>query len=130
MSAKAILDAVQVRLMATSFTNGTRYAFGQVEADTALPLFVWDVERADTTSLFGGAERFEVVLAFTIHQSPSDGVSMHTISSEIKSAMTADLAATGFDRVSVQRISSGTPSYDDDSWSMTDRYRAVGHRTS
>lgn len=133
MSSKAILDAIWTRLQASTIysTVGGRIGFSELPADTALPLVVYDFEGPPASSmLFGGVERFEGTLIFRIYQSASAGTTLHTISSDILAAMSSTISPSGFDRLTAVRISVGTPSFGDDGWTMEDRYRVIGFKTS
>lgn len=130
MSQKAILDALATRLASSTLytTLGGRLGLDELAANTALPLMVYRVTGTQTAQLFGGTERYDLTLEFQFYQKSSDGTQMHTLSSQLKTALDASLAASGFDRIVLIRTSTGTPSYEDDSWTMTDTYRAVGFR--
>lgn len=133
MSAKALLDALWTRISASTVytTVGGRIGFAELPADTALPLVVYDFESPPTTEkLFGGVERFEGTVIFRIYQSAAAGTTLHTISGDILTAMSGTISPTGFDRLTAVRVSVGTPSFADDGWSMEDRYRVVGFKTS
>lgn len=130
MSQKAILDALATRLGGSTLntTLGGRLGLDQLAANTALPLMVYRVTGTQTTQLFGGTERFDLTIDFEFFQKSSDGTTMHTLSSQLKTALDASLAATGFDRIVLIRTGAGTPSFADDAWTMIDTYRAVGFR--
>ena len=132
MSQKAILDALATRLAASTITTtlGGRIGLDQLAANVALPLLVYRVAATNTAQLFGGIERFDLQFEFQFFQKASDGTTMHTLSSQLKTALDTQLAATGFDRVVFIRTAVGTPSYEDDAWTMTDNYRAVAFRTA
>jgi len=130
---KALLDAVQTKLAASTIgsTLGNRFALSIAETDAILPLMVYDVESYTTTPIFGTAVRYEVVFFFTFHAKGSYGTAIHTLSTQLETALTAaPIAATGFDRLTFTKLSNGVPSFSDDAWSMTDRYRAVGYKIS
>lgn len=130
---KALLDAVQTKLAASTIgsTLGNRFALSIAETDAVLPLMVYDVESYTTTQIFGTATRYEVVFFFTFHAKGSYGTAIHTLSTQLETALTAaPLPATGFDRLTFTKLSNGVPSFSDDAWSMTDRYRAVGYKIS
>lgn len=133
MSAKAMLDAIWTRLQASTVytTVGGRIGLSELPANTALPLVVYDFESAPTCEkLFGSVERFEGILVFRIYQSAAAGNTLHTVSADLLTAMSATISPTGFDRLTAVRISVGSPSFEDDGWTMVDRYRVVGYRTS
>lgn len=130
---KALLDAIQTKLAASTIgsTLGNRFALSIAETDAILPLMVYDVESYSTTPLFGTAVRYEVVFFFAFYAKGSYGTSIHTLSTQLETALTAaPIAATGFDRLTFTKLSNGVPSFSDDAWSMTDRYRAVGYKIS
>jgi len=130
---KALLDAVQTKLAASTIgsTLGNRFALSIAETDAILPLMVYDVESYTTTPIFGTAVRYEVVFFFTFHAKGSYGTAIHTLSTQLETALTAaPIAATGFDRLTFTKLSNGVPSFSDDAWSMTDRYRAIGYKIS
>ena len=130
---KALLDAVQTKLAASTIgtTLGNRFALSIAETDAILPLMVYDVESYTTTPIFGTAVRYEVVFFFTFHAKGAYGTAIHTLSTQLETALTAaPLSATGFDRLTFTKLSNGVPSFSDDAWSMTDRYRAVGYKIS
>lgn len=133
MSAKAMLDAIWTRLQASTVytTVGGRIGLSELPANTALPLVVYEFESAPSSEkLFGGVERFEGIMAFRIYQSAAAGNTLHTISADLLTAMEGTISPTGFDRLTAVRISVGSPSYEDDGWTMVDRYRVIGYRTS
>lgn len=129
MSAKALLDAIWTRLSASTVysTVGGRIGLDSVAADSALPVVVYTVESTTLTDAFDGIVRYDLTIAFTIYQSGSGGVAIHTISDQIKSAFATSMYPTGFDRLTLVRSSVGAPSFEDDCWTMTDRYRAIGY---
>ena len=133
MSAKAMLDAIWTRLAASTVytTVGGRIGLAELPADTALPLVVYDFDGPPSASkMFGNVERFEGTVVFRIYQSSAAGNTLHTISADILTAMSGTISPTGFDRLTAVRVSVGSPSFSDDGWSMEDRYRVVGFKTS
>ncbi len=130
---KAILDAIQTRLAASTIatTLGNRFALSIAQTDTELPNMVYDVEQIETQKIFGGHERYEAIFSFNFAAKASYGVSIHTLSSQLETALTGTtLSPTGFDRLTMTKLSNGVPSFVDDAWTMTDRYRAVGFKIS
>lgn len=130
---KAILDSVQTRLAASTIatTLGNRFALSIAETNTELPNMVYDVETIDSQKIFGGHERYEATFVFTFNARSSYGTSIHTLSSQLETALTATtLSPTGFDRLTFTKLSNGVPSFADDAWTMSDRYRAVGFKIS
>lgn len=130
---KAILDSVQTRLAASTIatTLGNRFALSIAQTDTELPNMIYDVETIDSQRIFGGHERYEATFVFTFNARSSYGASIHTLSSQLETALTGStLSPTGFDRLTFTKLSNGVPSFADDAWTMSDRYRAVGFKIS
>jgi hypothetical protein len=133
MSAKAILDAVWTKLAASTLytTLGGRIALNQLPADTRVPLLVYGpTGEPSITKAFGGIDRYDLEMEFTFYQSGSDGTTCYTLSDQLLTGLTGAISPTGFDRLTVVRSAVGVPSFSDDCWSITDRYRAVGFKTS
>ena len=131
MSTKAVLDALSTRLTTStiSTTLGGRIAVDQLAANVALPAMIYRVTTADTARLFSGLERYEMRLEFIFYQKAGDGTTMHTLSDQLLVALATSIAPTGFDRVTFIRLTVGAPSFEDDAWTMTDTYRAIGFKT-
>lgn len=127
MSAQLLLAAIYGRLYASSVwtTVGGRLGLDKLPADTALPLVVYTLESIATAESFGSVERYDIVLAVSIYQSGSGDISTHTISAEILSALTPRILPTSFDRLTLFRTSCGSPTFIDDCWTVTDRYKGT-----
>jgi hypothetical protein len=130
--AKAILDAVWTRLAASAIytTLGGRIYWGQAPADLQFPLVVYTSPGFTLTPIFGGPVRYEWEVEFSIYCGNNETAAepitdIWTIAAGIATALSTTTTATGFDRVSFVRIASGVPSFIDDSWSMTERYRVT-----
>ena len=106
---KAILDGIWTRLSGSTVytTLGGRIYLNQGPADALLPLMIYSAPETSVETLFGGIVKYQLDLEFTIFYDNSG------------------TAATGFDRVSFVRLNGGVPAFSDDSWSMTERYRAT-----
>jgi hypothetical protein len=133
VSSKAILDAIWTKLAASTLytTLGGRIALNSLPADTRLPLLVYGPTGEPSISkAFGGVDRYDLELEFTFWQSGSDGTTAYTLSDSLVTALSGTISPTGFDRLTVVRTAVGVPSFSDDCWSISDRYRAVGFKTA
>ena len=124
---RAILDAIWTRLAASTVytTLGGRIYLSQGEADVILPLMVYNSAETTVENLFGGVVKHSMDIEFQIFFDNTGTAIIHTVASQLATALSTTTTATGFDRVSFVRLSSGVPSFADDSWSMTERYRAI-----
>jgi hypothetical protein len=131
MSTKAILDALATRLNASTLntTLGGRLGVDQLAANVALPAMVYRVASADTAKLYQSLERYDLRVEFVFFQKAGDGTTMHTLSGQLETALATTLTVSGFDRVTMIRQSVGSPSFEDDAWTMTDTYRAIGFKS-
>jgi hypothetical protein len=127
---KAILDALKIRLLASGLATslGSRIALDQGAADLALPLMVYRAESVSVVPIFGGEERVEVAFVFDFFADSTNGYTLHGFSTALETALATVLTATGYDRVTFIRTSAGTPTFVDDGWTMSDRYKAVGFK--
>lgn len=133
MSVSVMMDAIKTRVWGSTFYSalGGRVAVDRIEADTALPNCVFTLAESSVTRYSGGMERYEVMVDFTISQSiKSTTKTVHDLSAALYASLTASSLTTAstMDRVVMTRESAGAPSFDDECWSITDRYRAVAHK--
>ena len=125
---KAILDALKTRLYATTAlttTFGSRIYLDVAPANASLPLMVY---RAATDMLvphFGGVTRHDLEFEFQLFFDNTGSQTIHTAASQLATALSTPITVTGFDRATFVRTEAGIPSRTDDSWSMTERYRAT-----
>ena len=124
---KAILDGIWTRLSGSQVytTLGNRIYLNQGPADALLPLMIYSAPETSVERLFGGIVKYQLDLEFTIFYDNSGTTAIHTIADQLATALSTTTAATGFDRVSFVRLNGGVPAFSDDSWSMTERYRAT-----
>lgn len=127
-----ILDSLYTRLAASTLSTalGGRIALDRAAADTALPLMVYSVESMRISKVFGSGSVYELNLIFYFYKAHTDATSIHTYVDLLTTALASQILPTGFDRVTLIRTSPSAPSFDDDGWTMTDRYRATGYKSS
>lgn len=129
---KAILDALKTRLHATAALTtrfGSRMYLDVAPANSPFPLMVYRAPSARTTPMYGAVVRFDMEFEFEMFFDGTGSQNIHTAASELATALSTALTVTGFDRAVFIRTEAGVPSRLDDSWSMTERYRAVAHDT-
>lgn len=124
-----IVNAIYARLSTTSVGTqvGGRIYPSQAEADAAFPLIVYDIAGIDVSYFMGGQARLQAEVEFRIHFSNKGESLQFTVTDQLSKALENEMTATGFDRVKMWRIGAGVPSFEDDSWSITERYRMVAH---
>jgi len=133
---KAILDALKTRLHSTTaFANvfggvsAPRIYLDQGPADAVLPLCVYAPQAGTVERMMGGVVRHQFEVEFRFFTTAPQAAALHTAVAELSSALATPLSVTGFDRATLTRVSSGAPSFSDDSWSITERYRVVAFDT-
>lgn len=133
---KAILDALKTRLYATTafanvFGGGAtpRIYLDQGPADAAFPLCVYAPQAGTVQRMMGGVVRHEFEVEFRFFASADQAAALHSASAALDAGLATALTVTGFDRATVTRSSAGAPSFADDSWTMTERYRVVAFDT-
>lgn len=130
---KAILDALKSRLYGTTaLTNifGTAIYLDQGPVGDNAPILVYRSTGMRTTPLFGGVVRCELDLEFRMNCGNSGDATGHTAAAALQTALATPLTSvTGFDRVRLIQTQGGVPSFDDDSWTIVETYRAVAHDT-
>ncbi len=124
---KAILDGIWTRLSgATVYTTlGGRIYLNQGPADALLPLMVYSAPETGVERIMGGVVKYTMDIEFTIFYDNGGTTAIHTIADQLATALSTSATATGFDRISFVRLNGGVPAFSDDSWSMTERYRAT-----
>lgn len=124
---KAILDGIWTRLSgATVYTTlGGRIYLNQGPADAMLPLMVYSAPETGVERIMGGVVKYTIDIEFTIFYDNGGTTAIHTIADQLATALSTSATATGFDRISFVRLNGGVPAFSDDSWSMTERYRAT-----
>lgn len=124
---KAILDGIWTRLSgATVYTTlGGRIYLNQGPADALLPLIVYSAPETGVERIMGGVVKYTMDIEFTIFYDNGGTTAIHTIADQLATALSTTATATGFDRISFVRLNGGVPAFSDDSWSMTERYRAT-----
>lgn len=124
---KAILDGIWTRLSgATVYTTlGGRIYLNQGPADALLPLMVYSAAETGVERIMGGVVKYTMDIEFTIFYDNGGTTAIHTIADQLATALSTTATATGFDRISFVRLNGGVPAFSDDSWSMTERYRAT-----
>jgi len=130
---KAILDALKSRLYGTTaLTNifGTAIYLEQGPVGDNAPILVYRSTGMRTTPMFGGVVRCELDLEFRMNLGNSGDSAGHTAAAALQTALSTPLTSvTGFDRVRLIQTQSAVPSFEDDSWTMVETYRAVAHDT-
>lgn len=128
---QAILNSLKTRLFTTSALTtvvGQRIYLDAGAANAQFPLLVY---RATDTRVekFMGTVRHTMDFEFQFFFSNSGTQDIHAAVSALASALSTPLTVTGFDRASFVRQQSGVPSFSDDSWSITEVYRATAFDT-
>lgn len=124
-----IVNAIYSRLSTTSIgtTMGGRIYLSQADADVAFPLMVYDIAGVDISYFMGGQARLTAEVEFRLHFSNKGELLQFTATDQLSKALENEMTASGFDRVKMWRVGAGVPSFEDDSWSITERYRMVAH---
>lgn len=127
-----ILEALKARLYATTSLTaavGSRIYLDVGPANAAFPLLVYRSTSTRTIQIFGGIARHEMNWEFVFYFDNTGSQAIHTAAAALATALSTPLAVTGFDRITMQLVEGGIPSYGDDAWTMTEKYRAVGFDT-
>ena len=124
--AKAILDGLRARILAS--TNllaavGNRIYLDEAPANAALPLVVYSATSSTVTPHFGGQNRYDIEMDFLIAYNNAGNQAIHTVAQEIEAMLATKFAATGFTAVTAIKVLGGVPAFEDDAWTMTERYR-------
>jgi len=129
MSVQNVMIALANRFKGSTLETalGGRIYADSGPADAAIPLLIWTLESVAVSKIFGGAQKFDMNFSFAFYES-GDQTTIHTRSSQLETLLATKLSATGFDRVTFVRTNSGVPSFSDDGWTMTDKYKAVGYK--
>jgi len=130
---KVILDALNSRLDATaSLTSivGSKIYLQEGPPDVNPPLLVYKATAVRTIPYFGAVGRIEIDLDFIFHLGNTGTATGYTSTAALATALSTPLTSvTGYDRVRFTQVESGVPSFEDDSWSIVERYRAIAHDT-
>lgn len=130
---KAILDALNSRLDATAALAtivGSKIYLQEGPTDVNPPLLVYKATAVRTTPYFGAVTRVEIDLDFIFHLGNVGTATGYTAAAALATALSTPLTSvTGYDRVRFTQVESGVPSFEDDSWSIVERYRAIAHDT-
>jgi len=74
--------------------------------------------------------RVEIDLDFIFHLGNAGTATGYTAAAALATALSTPLTSvTGYDRVRFTQVEAGVPSFEDDSWSIVERYRAIAHDT-
>jgi len=122
-----IMDSLKAKIAGSSFstTMSNRVAVDRLEADVALPCCVYMMKQFDINRFMGNQEKYDGLVEFTIFDTAKAGTAnLHTLSGLLEAAMTTGtFTISNMDRLVVTRVSSAAPSFQDDSWSIIERYR-------
>lgn len=129
---KAILDALYTRLSGATLgtTLSGRIYISEGPPDALLPLLVYATDSYQVAKVFGNQERHDLQIDFTFYQRNTGGTTIHTLRDQLETALASKLTPTGYDRCTFILANRGVPSFSDDSWTLTDRYRAIGFKNS
>jgi hypothetical protein len=128
---KAILDALKTRLHGTlALTNviGTRIYLDVGVANAPLPLLIYRATESRVERLMG-VTKHTMTFEFEFFFSNSGTQDIHTAAAALATALSTPLTVSGFDRAVFIREEAGAPSFADDSWSITETYRATAFDT-
>lgn len=129
-----IMDSLKTKLWASGFYSavGGRIAVERLAADAPMPCCVYSLRQFDIQRYMGNQERYEAVIEFTIFDACKTGTdTLHSLADSLRSAVTTgNYTITGLDRITMTRLSGGAPSFDDEAWSITERYRLVSFKVT
>lgn len=126
---KGIFDALRTRILASPnllAACGNRIYLDEAPANAPFPLVVYSSVGATTEPHFGGQKKYTLDVDFLIGYSNAGNTAIWTIAQEIEVALATPMPAgsgSGIDRVTAVKVGGGVPSFDDDAWTMTERYR-------
>jgi len=129
---QAILNALKSRLAATTSLTaivGTRIYLDVGVANAPLPLLVYRTTSTEVRKFMSGTSQHVMEFDFELFFGNSGTQDIHTAAAAIGTALATPLTVTGFDRATFVRVESGVPSFSDDGWTMTERYRATAFDT-
>jgi hypothetical protein len=122
-----MMDSLKAKIAGSSFSStlSNRVAVDRLEADVALPCCVYSMKQFDINRFMGNQEKYDGLVEFTIFDTAKTGTAgLHTLSGLLEAAMTTGtFTISNMDRLVVTRVSGGAPSFQDDSWSIIERYR-------
>jgi hypothetical protein len=126
---KGIFDSLRARINASTAlltACGSRIYLDEAPANTPTPLVVYSSVSATVEPHFGNQKRYTLDVDFLIVYTNAGNTAIWTIAQELETAMATPIAAvsgSGIDRVTAVKVAGGVPSFDDDAWTMTERYR-------
>jgi hypothetical protein len=128
---QAVLNALKTRLHATAALTavvGTRIYLDVGVANAVLPLLVYRSVGTRTEPMMS-AVKHTMEFEFQFFFSNSGTQDIHSAAAGLAAALATPLTVTGFDRAVFVRQQVGVPSFSDDSWTMTETYRATAFDT-
>lgn len=133
---QAILQSIAAGIAETAATSWFQGLSGRVyvneaPADTALPLAVYGIVRADIEQTFG-TDRETYEIEITQYHPHASGLNVAAGSAEKLHAMLDNktLTATGYDRVVIRAESRGVPAMQDDAIETSSRFRLTAVKGS
>lgn len=126
-----MMDSLKTKLWASAFYTsiGQRLAVDRIEADAALPCCVYSIGNLEIQRYMGGSERYECTVEFTIFASAKTTTdTLHSLAASLQSSLTGTYTISTLDRMTVTRLSGTAPSFEDESWSIVERYRMVSFK--
>lgn len=128
-----MMDSLKTKLWAGSFYTavGGRIGVDRIEGDAALPCCVYTLGNLEIQRYMGGQERYECQIEFTIFASAKVTTdTLHTLSATLQANLTGSYTISTLDRLTVTRLSGSAPSFEDECWSITERYRMVSFKVA
>ena len=129
--AESIMTALASKIAASAFYTsiGQRIAVDRIAADLVLPCCVYSMQKFDAQNYMGGSIRYEGLVDFTIYDSCKTGTAaLHSLATSLYTGLGGSYTVSNLDRMTVTRVSTGTPSFEDEAWSIIERYRVVSFK--
>lgn len=131
-SIELMLDGLKTKIWASAFHTALsgRIAYERLEADVALPCCVYTVRDVRIERYMGGLEKISATAEFTISGSGKTNTQdIYTLQESLRGVlMTGSYTVAPLDRMTVYRTTTGAPSFEDECWSITDRYSLISFR--
>jgi len=132
----AVLAALWTKINTTSgagflFKLGGRAYLDLAPADTELPLCVYTVGTQRFERGYSGSTMHVMRAVFTIYDSADTTSGLNAAQDDLRTLLdNAVFSASGYDRISCVLKQRGSPSQDDDAWSVQEIYELRGQLTS
>jgi hypothetical protein len=128
---ESIMDSIKTKLWASALYTaiGGRIGVGRIAADSALPCCVYSVSTSTVQRFMGNQERYDLEIEFTFYDSAkSDTSTIHELAKTLGTSLAGSYSVNNLDRITIVRMTAGAPSFDDECWSITEKYKVTAFK--